>query len=92
MVMGRSGVISIGVIRCGAGAADYLWFWCLHVLWSSRVRGRSGGGGLGSTEKMGSVHGHPAYPGFWVSNRTGVFHQSWEPGYGNKGRRGVWGR
>lgn len=27
-----------------------------------------------------------------ASDGTGVFHQSWEPGYGNKGKRGVWGR
>lgn len=72
----------------------------MYILWSSRVPllklgARVRGGlmevGWANTEKVGSVHRQPAYPGFWPLMKQ-VFLQSWGLGYGNKGRMGIWGR
>lgn len=76
----------------------------LRVLWSSRVpplelgarmRGRWVGLGWASTEKVGAVHGLPAYPGFWAcvaSSGTGASTRIVGPGYSDEGRRGGWGQ
>lgn len=62
----------------------YLWFWgpaCPLVQQGASIgvggqdEGKVGGLGWASTEKVGAVHGLPAYPGFWAcvaSSGTGA--------------------